>query len=189
MEDLDAAEEMDYKQFYKDFYRPDNAILSIAGDIDIEQTKKLIDVYFKDIPRGKGEIQRKFPQEPPMKKKCAIPCTTMCSCPPSSSVTIFPPRAQKISMPCKMLGMLLSQGESSRMKKTIVDEQQKAVFAGSFPFELEDPGANIAFAIANMGVEPSELEKSMDAVIEDVQKNLIPEKNSRNCKTRWKTTS
>ena len=69
MEDLDAAEEMDYKTFYKDFYRPDNAILSIAGDIDIEQTKKLIDTYFKDIPRGKSEIQRKFPQEPPMARE------------------------------------------------------------------------------------------------------------------------
>ena len=74
-----------------------------------------------------------------------------------------------------MLGMLLSQGESSRMQKNIVDEQQKAVFAGSFPLELEDPGVNICFAIGNMGIEPAELEKSMDAVISDVQNNLIPE--------------
>jgi zinc protease len=87
----------------------------------------------------------------------------------------IPAQGSKDSYALEMLGMLLSQGESSRMQKTIVDEQQKAVFAGSFPFNLEDPGANICFAVANMGVDPSELEKSMDAVIAGVQTELITE--------------
>jgi len=69
--------------------------------------------------------------------------------------------------------MLLSQGESSRMNKKIVDEQQKAVAAGSFALELEDPGANICYAIANMGVNPADLEKSMNDIITDVQTNLV----------------
>jgi predicted Zn-dependent peptidase len=85
----------------------------------------------------------------------------------------IPAQGTKDFYAVKMLGMLLSQGESSRIQKNIVDEQQKAVYAGSFPLELEDPGANICFAIANMGIELSDLEKSMDAVIADVQKNLI----------------
>lgn len=175
MEDLDAAQEIDYKTFYKDFYRPDNAILSIAGDIDIEQTKKLIDLYFKDIPRGKSEIQRKFPQEPPMTREVRDTVYDNVQLPAIIYGYHIPAQGTKDFYAVKMLGMLLSQGESSRMQKNIVDEQQKAVFAGSFPLELEDPGANICFAIANMGVEPSELEKSMDAVIADVQTNLISE--------------
>lgn len=175
MEDLDAAQEVDYQTFYKDFYRPDNAILSIAGDIDIEQTKKLIDIYFKDIPRGKGEIQRKFPQEPPMTREIRDTVYDNVQLPAVILAYHIPAQGTKDFYAVKMLGMLLSQGESSRMQKNIVDEQQKAVFAGSFPLELEDPGANICFAIANMGVEPSELEKSMDAVIADVQTNLISE--------------
>jgi predicted Zn-dependent peptidase len=61
------------------------------------------------------------------------------------------------------------------MQKNIVDEQQKAVFAGSFPLELEDPGANICFGIANLGVEVADLEKSMEDVISDLQVNLITE--------------
>lgn len=175
MEDLDAAQEIDYKTFYKDFYRPDNAILSIAGDIDIEQTKKLIDVYFKDIPRGKGEIQRKFPQEPPMTSEIRDTVYDNVQLPAVILGYHIPAQGTKDYYAVKMLGMLLSQGESSRMQKTIVDEQQKAVFAGSFPLDLEDPGVNICFAVGNMGVNPSELEKSMDAVIADVQTNLIPE--------------
>jgi zinc protease len=173
MDDLDAAEEIDFKNFYKDFYRPDNAIISIAGDIDVEQTKKLIDVYFKDIPRGKGDIQRKFPQEPQSTREVRDTVYDNVQLPALIYAYHIPAQGTKDFYAVKMLGMLLSQGESSRMQKIIVDDQQKAAFAGSFPLELEDPGANICFGIANLGVELSDLEKSMDAVITDVQRNLI----------------
>ncbi len=54
MEHLDAAEEADYVDFYRTFYVPANATLSIAGDIDIEQTKKWIDRYFSSIQKGEA---------------------------------------------------------------------------------------------------------------------------------------
>jgi zinc protease len=54
MEHLDAAEEADYVNFYKTFYVPSNAVLSIAGDINIEQTKKWINTYFASIPKGQA---------------------------------------------------------------------------------------------------------------------------------------
>lgn len=54
MEHLDAAQEADYVDFYRTFYVPANATLSIAGDIDIEQTKKWINNYFGSIPKGQA---------------------------------------------------------------------------------------------------------------------------------------
>ena len=173
MEDLDAAQEEDYKTFYKDFYRPDNAILSIAGDLDIEQTKKLIDIYFKDIPRGTSKIERKFQQEPPITREVRDTVYDNVQLPAVIYGYHIPAQGTKDFYAVKMLGMLLSQGESSRLQKSVVDDQQKAVFAGAFPLELEDPGANICFAIANMGVEVADLDKAIDEVITDVQKNLI----------------
>ena len=175
MEHLDAAQEADYVQFYKDFYRPDNAILSIAGDIDIEQTKKLIDVYFKDIPKGKGEVYRPKIVEPDRTKEVRDTVYDNVQLPAVVFTYKVPAQGTKDFYAVKMLSMLLSQGQSSRMQKTIVDQQQKAVAAGSFTFDLEDPGPSIMYSIANMGVSPSDLEASMDAVIEDVKKNLISE--------------
>jgi len=52
MEHLDAAQEEDYVGFYQTFYLPHNAVLSIAGDIDINETRKLIDKYFGTMPTG-----------------------------------------------------------------------------------------------------------------------------------------
>ena len=54
MEHLDAAQEEDYVNFYKTFYVPSNATLSIAGDLDIEQTKIWIEKYFSSIPKGQA---------------------------------------------------------------------------------------------------------------------------------------
>jgi len=54
MEHLNAAQEEDYVNFYKTFYVPSNATLSIAGDLDIEQTKKWIDKYFASMPKGQA---------------------------------------------------------------------------------------------------------------------------------------
>lgn len=176
MEHLDAAQEQDYVNFYHDFYRPDNAILSIAGDIDIEQTKVLIDTYFKGIPRGKGEVFRPKIVEPPLAHEVRDTVLDNVQLPAVVYTYRTPAQGTKDFYAVSMLSQLLSQGESSRLQKIIVDQQQKAVYAGAFPLNLEDPGVNIMFAIANVGVDPKDLEKSMDEILSDVQTNLVPEK-------------
>ncbi len=74
-----------------------------------------------------------------------------------------------------MLTNLLTGGESARLNKALVDQQQKAVYVGSFPMQLEDPGLFLAFAVANAGVNIDEVERSMDAEIERVKKEQVSE--------------
>jgi predicted Zn-dependent peptidase len=83
-----------------------------------------------------------------------------------------------------MLAMLLSQGNSSRFNKRIVEQQQKAMFAAAFPFPLEDPGVAITFALANMGVGLDSLEYALNIEIKDVQNNLIAEKELQKLKNQ-----
>jgi Predicted Zn-dependent peptidases len=54
MEHLDAAQEEDYVNFYKNYYVPSNATLTVAGDMDMAQTKKWIDFYFSSMPKGQA---------------------------------------------------------------------------------------------------------------------------------------
>ncbi len=176
MEHLDAAQEEDYVQFYKDFYRPDNAILSIAGDIDIEQTKQLIDIYFRDIPRGQGEIYRPKVVEPPLTREMRDTVYDNVQLPAVILAYRIPAQGTPDYYALQMLSTLLSQGESSRMQKRMVNEEQKALAAGSFTFALEDPGPSIMYAIANIGVDPADLEASMNAIIAEVQETLISER-------------
>src|SRR5690606_12633463 len=65
MEDLDAAQLDEFKEFFKKYYGPNNATLVISGDIQIEETQGLINDYFGDIPSGK-EVSYTLVEEPPM---------------------------------------------------------------------------------------------------------------------------
>jgi zinc protease len=55
MDDLSAASLDDIGEFFSTYYTPDNAVLSIAGDFDASETRKLVSEYFGPIPRGKGK--------------------------------------------------------------------------------------------------------------------------------------
>lgn len=175
MAHLDAAQEIDYQTFYKDFYRPDNAILSIAGDIDIEQTKKLVEVYFSSIPRGRGEIYRPKIVEPPLAAEVRDTIFDNVQLPAVAMTFRIPAQGTPDFYAVKTLNTLLSQGESSRIQKTLVNEKQVAVFVGAFPFELEDPGTALIFGVVNMGMDAKNLETSMDEILADVQTNLVSE--------------
>lgn len=54
MEHLDAAQEQDYVDFYRTFYVPANSTISIAGDINVAETKKMVEKYFGSIPKGEA---------------------------------------------------------------------------------------------------------------------------------------
>lgn len=175
MEDLDAATEEDYKNFYKEFYVPNNAILSIAGDIDMEQTKKWINQYFGGIPKGKKEIYRPNIEEPPLSGEVRDTVRDNIQLPAVVQSYRTPAQSTDDYYAVDMLSKLLSQGESSRLYKSLVDDQQKALFVGSIPLPSEDPGIAIVFGITNVNVNPKDLEAALDAEIAKVQNDLISE--------------
>jgi predicted Zn-dependent peptidase len=72
-----------------------------------------------------------------------------------------------------LLATLLSEGESSRFQKSIVNTQQKALFVGAYPIAMKEAGVSLMFGIVNMGVEPKQLEESMEKEYERVRSELI----------------
>jgi zinc protease len=176
MAHLDAAKEEDYVNFYKDFYVPNNATLSIAGDITVAETKIMVEKYFKDIPKSDRPIYRPTIVEPPLTAEVRDKVYDNVQLPAMIYTYRIPAQGTPEFYAVDMLNQLLSQGESSRLYRALVDEQQKAVQAGSFPFKMENPGVALCYGIANMGVKTADLEKAMDAVIEKTQTELISEK-------------
>ncbi|MEO1652547.1 MAG: pitrilysin family protein, partial [Bacteroidota bacterium] len=184
MDHLDAASEEDYKNFYNTFYVPNNATLSIAGDINIKETKKWIAEYFKDIPKGAPIPEMKI-KEPEQKEEVRDIVYDNVQLPAVIHAFKTPGLGADDFYEVKLLMQLLSQGESSRLNKSVKDQQQKALFVGAFPFDLEDdPSVSIAFAIANAGVEAKDLESSLDAEYEKVKNDLISEEELQKLKNQ-----
>ena len=175
MEHLNAAEDKDYVNFYKTFYVPENAVLSIAGDIDIEETKRQVQRYFGEIPRGGHEIPRPSVEEPAQTAEIRDVVYDNIQLPAVIQAYHIPAQGTEDYYAVNMLAQLLSQGESSRLSKSVKDQQQKALFVGAFPLDLEDPSITLAYGIANVGISPEELEKAMDDEYEKVKSELISE--------------
>jgi len=175
MDHLDAAQEEDFKKFYSDFYVPNNAVLSVAGDIDIEEAKELIGKYFAPIPKSAGPVYRPSIVEPPLPGEIRDTIFDNIQLPAVIQTYRIPAQGTPDFYAVSMLASLMSQGESSRLHRALVDEQQKALFVGNFPVNLEDPGISLVFGICNMGVDPADLEAAIDAEIRNVQETLITE--------------
>ena len=174
-EDLNKASLQEFMDFHSIYYVPNNATLSIAGDLNIDSTKKMIEKYFGDIPRSTKEIYRPDIVEP---EKTAEVRDTVYDNIQLPAVIIsyhMPAQGTPDSYALSMLTTLLSDGQSSRMVKSIVDQQQKAVVVQSIPFALENPGLFLVFGIVNMGIAPADLEKAIDIEIEKVKTNEIPD--------------
>jgi len=170
---IDQAAYDEFYQFYKTFYVPNNACLSIAGDIDIEKTKALVQKYYGDIPRGDGEIYR--PKEIEPKQTAEVRDTVYDNIQLPAIIQAYHMPAQGTSdyYALSMLTTLLTGGESSRLSKRLVDKEKLALAAQSIPFNLEDPSVFLLFAIANFGKTNDEIEIVIDQEIEKVKSEII----------------
>jgi predicted Zn-dependent peptidase len=175
MEHLDAASEEDYVNFYKTFYVPNNACLSIAGDIDIKSTKKLIKKYFGGIPKG-AEIVRPTIVEPEKTAQVRDTVYDNIQLPAVMMAFHSPAMGTEDAYAMDMVSKILSEGSSSRLNTRIVETDQQAVYVGAFPFSLEDPGIFIALSIVNADVQPDVVETSIMEEISKLQTELISDK-------------
>jgi predicted Zn-dependent peptidase len=184
---IDQATIDEFREFYKHYYVPNNAVLTIAGDINIDEAKDLVKKYFAEIPRGTEEITYPDVIEPRKTEEVRDTIYDNVQLPLVLFSYPIPEKTNKDAYAIDMLTTLLSGGNSARIPKRLVDKEQKAVFAGSIPFMLEDSGQFIVYAVANVGVSADDLEKSLQAEIDKAKANLIPEKEFQKLKNQMES--
>ena len=164
MADLDAASLTDVRQWFKDHYGPNNAVLVLAGDIDVATAKPLVEKWFGDIPRGpevRGVEAAPVTLPAPAKREMTdqVPVTRI-------TRNWSGPGLNDADAPALQIGLHILGGlASSRLDNTLVRGEQLAVAvtAGAMPFE------QISFLQASMDVKPgvdrAVAEKRFDEVI------------------------
>jgi predicted Zn-dependent peptidase len=177
LDHLNAASLDEFMQFYKDFYVPNNAILTVAGDIDYAQTEAWVKKYFSEIPEGKKSIYRPDITEPKKETEIRDIIYDNIQIPAIIQAYNLPPKNHPDAYAMEMLSTYLTGGKSSLMTKELVDKQQKALVIAAIPLDLEDGGIFIMYGIANMGVAPEDLENEIDVLIKQVQEEGISEQD------------
>lgn len=175
LDHLNAATLDEFTQFYNTYYVPNNAVLSIAGDLDYDQTEAWVRAYFAEIPVGTGTINRPTVKEPRRTSETRDIVHDNIQLPAVIQAYNLPPKKHKDSHALSMLSTYLTGGNSSLLTKEVVDKQQKAVAVAAFPLDLEDGGIFLLYGIANMGISADSLEHAIDEQVEKVIANGISE--------------
>ena len=184
MEHLNAAKLGEFIDFYKTFYVPNNAVLSIAGDFNIADTKKWIEEYFAPIPRGTKAIPRPVFQNTMLNGEVRDVVEDNIQLPGVFQGYRAPKQGSDEYYAFNMLATVLSGGRSSRMTKSIVEDKQLAVQAAALPVFSESAGLFVTYAIANMGVKVDSLEMAMDAEINKIKTVLVSEREFQKVKNQ-----
>ena len=188
MQHLNEAKLEEFLSFYKTFYVPNNCVLSIAGDINIDSTQQLIESYFGPIAKGTKPIPRPSVSEPPLNGEVRDVIEDNIQLPAVIQAYRAPKQGSDEYYAFNILSTLLSGGESARMQKKLVNEKQLALEAEAFPFFLEDEGLFITFALANVGNPPQVVETAMDSVVNELKATLVPEREFQKVKNQVETS-
>ena len=185
LEHLASASLEDFKEFNKKYYVPNNAVLVVAGDIEIGKTKKMIQDYFGPIPKG-ADIERKTFVEDPI----ATTIKTKYNDPNIQIPAILmgyrtPAQTDRDAYILDMVSAYLSDGKSSKLYKKLVDEKKKALQVFAFNGSQEDYGAYVVGALPVGETSLEDLKKEIDEEIVKLQSELISEKDYQKLQNKF----
>jgi predicted Zn-dependent peptidase len=169
MDDLNAAQIEDVQQFFRTYYAPNNATLTLVGDFDPALARQLIQQYFAQIPAA----------EAPPPVQCETPFTNMprrdtvrdanAPLPAFMATYGIVPIGHPDSYALDLLATIMGGGASSRLNQRLVKQERAASLAALFPDSRRGPGLLFVYLRANQGVDASRLEQLLD---EELQKLL-----------------
>lgn len=185
LDHLASATLDDFKKFNKTYYVPNNAVLIVAGDIDSEKTKKMVADYFGPIPKG-ADIKRPDIKEDPITQtiyakyhdpNIQIPAILL--------AYRTPGQGQRDAYVINMISTYLSDGESSKLYKKLVDEKKMALQVISVPIDAEDYSSYVVGALPVGENSIQDLKKEIDEEILKLQMELISEKDYQKLQNKF----
>ncbi len=188
MEHLQAAEVAELQDFFNTYYLPNNAILVIAGDIDVAKTKEMVRRYFGWIPPG-PKVQRDIPKEPEQAEPRRVETPDRVPLPAVMIGYKLPDYRSDDHYALTLLGTILSGGRSARRDRELVyGPSPLAVQVSAGPMQLEDAGVFTASATAMQGRDPKAIEQFLVDAIAKVAESGVSDDELAMAKTQARVT-
>lgn len=177
LDHLASATLDDFKKFNEIYYVPNNAVLVVAGDIDIPETKKMIQDYFGPIPKG-ATVARNTYVEDPIKETIKAEYRD-----PNIQIPLIllgyrtPAQTERDAYILEMVSTYLSDGKSSKLYKKLVDEKKMALQVFAFNVTQEDYGTYLLGGLPVGENSIQDIKNEIDEEIVKLQSELISEKD------------
>jgi zinc protease len=176
-QEIEKLDREDALAFYKRFYAPNNAILIIAGDVDANEIRPMVEKNFADVPAQPSiPAKRLRPQEPtPVSPRTVTLADPRVEQPTMRRYYLVPSAATAAvseSPALDVLAQLMGGGANSYLYRSLVMERQLAISTGAnYQGTALDPSQFIISASPKPGVEFAQIEDAIDKVIADIARN------------------
>jgi len=184
---IEDATMEDVKAFFKEHYNPSNAVLVVAGDVEVEQVKALAEKWFEPIDAGM-KPKRNLPAEPPQTEYRSL--TVERDVPISSIYRAYRmcARTDEEYHTVDLLSDILSRGNSSRLYKNLIKDKQLFSDINAYVMGDFDKGLFVISGKINDGVTIEQAEAGIDAEIAKMQNELVAGDELQKCKNKIEST-
>jgi zinc protease len=181
---IEKATLEDVRAFFKRYYCPDNAVLSVAADISFDKVRALSEKWFSDIPAGGIERRRSYPQEEAPAENQLL--RVEADVPDSVIYKVFRmcERFSPDYHATDLLSDILGRDKSARLQRVLVSEKRLFTSVKAYVTGSLDSGMLVLEGKLAQGVRPEDADAGIQAVLDDLLKNGIEEKELQKVKNQ-----
>ena len=185
MADLEAASIDDVREFFQTYYVPENATLVLVGDFDSALALRLVEQYFGRVPKAEMPVPRDISSEPPHEQERRVTLEEPWPLPAVVVAYHITYDGHPDSYPLHIASKILSDGESSRLHRRLVYEQQVAVSAFGQGNIIEHPNLFFAVALVQPGRTAAEAEAALIEEFERLKSEPVSEHELQRSKNQF----
>ena len=186
MEDLSAASIEEVREFYNTYYVPENATVVIVGDIDSDNTQQMVEHYFGRVPQARADVPRDIPREPPQGAERRV--TVEADNWPLPAVVVahhITYDGHPDAYPLHIASKVLSDGQSARIYRRLVYDEQLAVSAFGQGNIIEDPNLFYAVALVAPGQTSAMAEAALLQELERLKREPVSDSELQRTKNQF----
>ena len=187
MEDLEAASIDDVREFFETYYVPENAFLTLVGDFESAEALALVKQYFGRVPKAKRPVPRDIPREPRPTGERRITLSQSENWPVPVVVVAhhITYDGHPDAYPLHIATKVLSDGESSRIFRRLIYDDQVAVSAFGSGTLIDDPNLFYAVAVVQPGRTTEEAEVALIAELELLKTEFVSDRELQRAKNQF----
>jgi zinc protease len=190
--DLEQATLADCAAFFDTYYAPANAVLTVAGDLTIENATELVEKHFGDVPARPAPVRPSFAEPPPAGELRGVHADPHAPLPALAVGYRVPDPIEEVDgyVAHLVLAGVLSDGDGSRLKQRLVHREPLAtdlnVGCGLFgPFEARDPDTFTITAMHTPTVSEDRLLSAIDEELDRLAADAPSAEELAKVTTRW----
>ncbi|HEX7333635.1 MAG TPA: pitrilysin family protein [Pyrinomonadaceae bacterium] len=193
LSEINAATLEDVRSFFKTYYAPNNAVLTIVGDVDVNEVRKMVEKHFASIPSQPMPARADLSEPAQTKEKRVSQTDKLANLPALATGYHLPPQNSPDFPAMALLVQILQGDESSRWYQRLVKEKELSLdLSGGLnyfgnEFDYTGPMIMTTRTTYKPGRSADEVLREMDAVITDITAKGVTEKEVADAKVQYRS--